>query len=72
MGMDSSNGRTDPFIEAIINKEQDKVMDNFIIPKMEVLVKVFGKKVYLMDKVNMLNPKVKSINVFGSKAKLLD
>ena len=69
MAMENLNGNMDPFIEEIIIKDKDKVMDNFIIPKMEVLVKDFGKKESSKDKANMLSLKEKSTNVSGNKEK---
>lgn len=69
MDMESSNGLMDLFIEAIITMAKDKEMDSFIILKMELSVKVFGKREFLKVKVSMLKPKAKHINAFGIKVR---
>jgi len=43
------------------------VMVNFLTQQIKVLVEVFGKEVYWMDKVNMLNQEAQFIEWFGAK-----
>ncbi len=67
--MDNLNGLMDHFIEEIIITDKDKVMDNFIMLKIQVLAEDFGKRESLMVKVNMFRM-VNVINAYGVKVDL--
>jgi hypothetical protein len=65
MDMANLNGKMVHFIEETIIMGKEKVMGNFIIPKIIVSVEVFGKKAFYKVKANMFNHYLK-INRIGA------
>lgn len=69
MGMGSLGGRMVPFTEEHITMGKGKVMASFIIPKTQVSVEGFGKRVSYKVKESMFNHKERVTNVFGEEAR---
>jgi hypothetical protein len=65
MDMANLNGKMVHFIEETIIMDKEKVMGNFIIPKIIVSVEVFGKKAFYKVKANMFNQMESHINAYG-------
>lgn len=64
--MANSGGMMGHSIEETTTMARDKVMVNFITPRIQVSVGASGREVYSMDRANMLRARTSASSAYGA------